>query len=150
MKEKVKELTVKCEKVGVLHCFVFTNEYNPKIIVCQDCHTKVKHYNRLFWSAKSKEGKPIERFLCNDCLNSYRTKDLELPTTTKIGEYKGKSIGRIKKEYKPYFMKCEDCGESFDLHKHSLFSYGGRVYCAGCTNKVRGLDINYKEKLNGK
>ena len=67
----------------------------------------------------------------------------EMPVLTKLGDFNGKPISRITKPYKPYFQKCEQCGEQFDLYRHALYIYDGNVFCSDCLDTIHDIDYTH-------
>ncbi len=143
-KEKVKEINLKIEKIGVVHYFAIICQEDidlePK--VCEDCGETVTRHSIVLCAKRNlKTNKPISKTVCNNCLELYKTKDLDMPVTTKLGDYYNKPLGRIFKFHKPHLSKCMNCNKEFDLYKFPMYIYKGESYCPACL--YGKYDIDY-------
>lgn len=121
----MKEINLKIEKVGVVHFFALVCNDELPSKVCGDCGKTVSHYSKVMWSKRDlKTNSLIWKVVCDDCLENYKTKELDQTSTIKLGKFNGNPIGKITKLYKPYLQKCKECKNEFDLYKTPLYTYG--------------------------
>ena len=139
--EKIKEIEVKIKKIGVIHYFAmaYGKDQIPK--KCEDCGEEVTSYSRVFGGKRDKKtNKSKWDFICNVCIEDYKSEDLDTLKVLKQENHNGNFVSRMYKEYKSYLSKCDHCKESFDLYKVSMYNYGMDTFCAKCLKDVHGVD----------
>lgn len=144
-KQPVKEINIKIEKIGVIHYIGMTypKEAVTKPETCEDCGEKVNQYTKVMGGKRDEKGKPVWKSICNKCLEAYKSKDLDMPVTTKLGEYKGQPVSSTTKPYTPYNRQCNHCAKLFDLHHNTMYNVitkpDIKTYCRNCFIKVIGI-----------